>query len=142
MQKLLVPVDGSENALRAVRHAMAMAKLVGGASIHLAYAHEPPRVYGEIAVYVPAEKIEAFQREHSDAILAAAETILKDAGVPHTKDVLIGDVAPAIVEHAKKLRCTAIVMGTRGMTSIGNLVMGSIATKVIHLADLPVTLVK
>jgi nucleotide-binding universal stress UspA family protein len=38
--------------------------------------------------------------------------------------------------------CDGIVMGTRGMSAVGNLVMGSVATKVIHLTKLPVTLVK
>jgi nucleotide-binding universal stress UspA family protein len=142
MQKLLVPVDGSENALRAVRHAVATATLIGGASIHLLNAHEPPVIYGEIAVYVPREKMEALQRQHSEAILADAEAIVKKAGLSCTKHILVGHVPQEIAEHAKKLGCDAIVMGTRGMTAVGNLVMGSVATKVVHLTDLPVTLVK
>ena len=142
MNKLLVPVDGSENALRAVRHAVALAKQIGSASIHLVNVHEEPLLYGEIAVYVPREKMEALQRQHSQAILARAEDIVGESGIAHTKEILVGHIAQTIAQHAKQLGCDAIVMGTRGMTSIGNLVMGSVATKVVHLTDLPVTLVK
>jgi nucleotide-binding universal stress UspA family protein len=51
-------------------------------------------------------------------------------------------VARSIVERAHELGCTHIVMGTRGMSLLGNLVLGSVATKVIHAARCPVTLVK
>lgn len=142
MHKLLVPVDGSENALRAVRHAIGLAKLIGQASIHLVYAHEEPLLYGEIAVYVPREKMEALQREHSETILADAERLLKESGVPYTREILTGQVATAIAERAEKLGCDGIVMGTRGHSNIGNLLLGSVATKVVHLTRLPVTLVK
>jgi nucleotide-binding universal stress UspA family protein len=66
----------------------------------------------------------------------------KKAGLTFTSEILIGDVAKSIVSCAEASGCCAIVMGTRGMSAIGNLVMGSVATKVIHLTKLPVTLVK
>jgi nucleotide-binding universal stress UspA family protein len=142
MHKLLVPVDGSENALRAVQHAIGLAKLIGQASIHLAHAHDEPRVYGEIAVYVPPEKMAAMQREHSETILAEAERALKQSGVAYTKEIVVGPVPQAIAECADRLGCDGIIMGTRGHSTIGNLLLGSVATKVVHLTRLPVTLVK
>lgn len=142
MYKLLVPVDGSENALRAVRHAVGLVKLMRQASIHLVHAHDEPRVYGELAVYVPPDRMAAMQREHSEAILAEAERPLKESGVAYTKEIAVGPVAQAIAECADRLGCDAIVMGTRGHSTIGNLLLGSVATKVVHLSRLPVTLVK
>ena len=47
-----------------------------------------------------------------------------------------------IADSAEREGCDAIVMGTRGMGSIGSLMLGSVATKVVHLTKLPVTLVK
>ena len=142
MHKVLVPFDGSESALRAVRYAIALAKQNEFVSIHLVTAHEEPVIYGEIAVYVSHERMEELQRQHCEAIIAAAEEVLKKAGVPYTKEILIGRIAEAIVRRADELECDSVVMGTRGLTAIGNLVMGSVATKVIHLATMPVTLVK
>jgi nucleotide-binding universal stress UspA family protein len=88
------------------------------------------------------EKARALQRRHSEDILRPAIEMAKKAEVPFKTDILIGDVAKALVEYAEQQGCEAIVMGTRGMGAIGNLVMGSVATKVIHLTKLPVTLVK
>ena len=42
----------------------------------------------------------------------------------------------------RRLKCDAIVMGTRGMTTLGSLVPESVASKVVHMAKVPVTLVK
>ena len=142
MRKLLLPFDGSDNAVRALKHAVKLAKRDGQVSIHAVIAHEEPAIYGEIAVYVSHEKMAELQRQHSEAILSAAEKLLKRAGIPFKTEVLIGHVPAVIAKRADELRCDGIVMGTRGMTAIGNLVMGSVATKVVHLARMPVTLVK
>ena len=56
--------------------------------------------------------------------------------------VRIGSAATEIIAYAVEHDCDAIVMGTRGMSAIGSLVMGSVAQKVVHLAPVPVTLVK
>ena len=86
MHKLLLPVDGSDNALCAVRYAIHLANENGPVSIHLVTAHEPPDLYGKIAVYVTQEKMEQLQREHSEALLKEAERLLVEGGVPYTKE--------------------------------------------------------
>jgi len=142
MRKLLVPFDGSANALRALTYAISLAKKNGPLSIHVVTAHEAPEVYGEIAVYVSHEKMAELQRRQSETVLRVAEQILQEAAVPYTKEILVGNVAELIARRADELACDSIVMGTRGLTAIGNLVMGSVATKVVHSANIPVTLVK
>lgn len=142
MRKLLVPVDSSENALRALRHAIKLAKENKGTELHIVYAHEPPLVYGEIAIYLTEEKAKKMQRLHSEDILRPAVKVAKAAGIKFATKVLIGNVTKKIVAYAEKIGCDGIVMGTRGMGAIGSLVMGSTAIKVVHLTKLPVTLVK
>jgi nucleotide-binding universal stress UspA family protein len=142
MRKLLVPVDNSDGAMRALDYAIRYAKERGPGELVIVHAHEPPLVYGEIAMYLPEEKAEELQREHSEGILRPAIEKAREAGVTFTSEILIGDVAKSIVSCAEASGCCGIVMGTRGMSAIGNLVMGSVATKVIHLTKLPVTLVK
>jgi nucleotide-binding universal stress UspA family protein len=142
MHKLLVPFDSSDSAMRALEHAIHLAKENGPAELVIVYAHEPPIIYGEIAMYLPEEKAKEMLREHSEDILRPAIKKVKGAGVTFTSQVLIGDIPKSIVLCAEALDCDGIVMGTRGMSAIGNLVMGSVATKVIHLTKLPVTLVK
>jgi len=142
MHKLLVPFDGSEPAFRALSHAITLVREGGGGSVHLVHAHPEPRVYGEIEVYLSPERVAELQRSVSESILAGAEAVLKEAGVSHTKDVLVGHLGQVIADHADSLGCDGIVMGTRGSGALGNLLLGSVATKVIHSANVPVTLVK
>lgn len=142
MKSFLVPIDGSECSLKAVRHAITLAKGRPDAQVHMVHAHEEPLLYGELAVYVPREKMEQVQREHSEDILARAEPLLQESGIRYTKGILIGPIAERIAEEAERLGCDAIVMGTHGMTAVGKLIMGSIATKVVHASRVPVMLVK
>ena len=142
VHKIFVPFDGSGCALRALQHALELARRIEDCSLYVVHAHEEPLIYGEIAVYVPREKMENLQREQSEAVLARAEAVLKDANLPYKKEILIGPVAQVLAERASELGCNAIVMGSHGLTALGNMLMGSIATKIIHLSTIPVTLVK
>jgi nucleotide-binding universal stress UspA family protein len=56
--------------------------------------------------------------------------------------VKLGDAAPEIARAAARMNCESIVMGSRGMGAVKSLVLGSTAMKVIHLATVPVTIVK
>jgi nucleotide-binding universal stress UspA family protein len=142
MQRLLLPFDGSDNALRAVRHAIGLAKTNPPVHVHLLNVTQPPILYGEVAVYVDVARVKDLQRRESLAVLSAGEALLREAGVEFSSEALVGEVAQTIAERADRLGCTAIVMGTRGMGAVANLLLGSVATRVVHLTRLPVTLIK
>ncbi|MFN0317393.1 MAG: universal stress protein, partial [Burkholderiales bacterium] len=93
MSKLLVAFDGSENAMRALRYAIGLAKEQAALALHVVHAHEAPLVYGELGLYVSNEKLAELQREHSARVLDGAEKVLKEAAVPYTKEILAGPVA-------------------------------------------------
>jgi nucleotide-binding universal stress UspA family protein len=99
-------------------------------------------MYGDIQIHITRERMLELQRDHCRELLQPAADAAKAAGVRHKSEILMGDTAPVIARHAEELGCDGIVLGTRGMTAIANLVMGSTATKVIHVTSLPVTLVK
>lgn len=82
------------------------------------------------------------QRDEEERTTRSAEDLLDEAGVRHLCRFEMGDVAETIVRYARTHACDEIIMGTRGMGAIRNLVLGSVATKVIHLVDKPVTLVR
>jgi nucleotide-binding universal stress UspA family protein len=142
MRRILVPIDSSEHALDAVRFAITLARENGPLAVHLITVHEEPLVYGEIAVYVTRERMAELQQQHSDAVLAPAEAAFKAAGVEFTREIVIGAIAQGIVDCATQRGCDAIVMGSRGLGALGSIVLGSVATKVVHLASIPVILVK
>ena len=139
---ILVPWDGSDCARRALVHAMDLARARGDCSVLAAYAHEEPALYGEIEAYVPRAKMEELQHERSLEVLAQAEELLRNSGLPHRTEVLVGPPGKVLAERAASLGCDAIVMGTHGRGAVGSLVMGSVATKTIHFSSVPVTLVK
>jgi nucleotide-binding universal stress UspA family protein len=141
MKKLLVAVDGSSAALRALHAAVALARQSEG-SVHLVHAHEEPRVYGEVALYVTPEKMRALQRAQCEAVLDRAEAELKGAGVRYTREAIEGPLGRAIAQHAERLGCDAIVMGRHGESALGDMLMGSVAQKVLHASKLPVLLVR
>lgn len=143
MPKILLAVDGSESAVRATR------KLVETAAwykqpieVELVTAHLPlPNVGGFTKAVVSHEMIERYYSEEGGKALAPSRKLLDDAGLRYATHILIGEPAPTIVEHAKKSGADLIYMGTRGMTAMSQLVLGSVATKVLHLATVPVVLV-
>jgi nucleotide-binding universal stress UspA family protein len=140
MSAILVPVDGSKNALRAIDYAMKQVRLKG--TVHVLNVQLPPETYGMVPAYLSRKEYRRLAMQRAQAILGRAAGRVRRARVACETHVVYGDVGPAIVRTARRLKCESIVMGTRGLGAIGNLLLGSIATKVIHLARIPVTLVK
>jgi nucleotide-binding universal stress UspA family protein len=103
--------------------------------------HLPVPAVGFADVVVSRDMIERYYREEGGKMLAAARPPLEAARIGYQPHILVGPIAPTIVDHARRSGCHMICMGTRGMTAVANVVMGSTATKVLHLADVPVVLV-
>lgn len=142
MLKLLVPLDRSETASRALQYAIALGKSNGPVSLHVVTAHEGAIENMRALAFMHLDEIEKNFNAQSEAILQPALAQVKASGIPFTSEILTGDIAKAIVACAEQQGCNGIVMGSRGMTAVASLVLGSIATKVIHLSKLPVTVVK
>ena len=92
--------------------------------------------------FVSKAMIAEHQRRGADEALAPARALLKRSRIEARTHAAIGEPATTIVAFAKKHRCSAIVMGIRGQAPIACLMLGSVATKVIYLAECPVTIVK
>jgi nucleotide-binding universal stress UspA family protein len=141
MLKALLAVDGSENSLRAVRHLIDLVQGREPMEVFLLNVQEPIDAW-EVKRMFPEEELEAMQVSKGGDALQAAKALLDASHVACHPQVLIGDVAHSIAQYAKDMGCDKIVIGTRGHGSLANLLLGSVATKVIHLTDVPVTLVK
>ena len=135
MVHVLLPVDGSQASARAAKMVIALYLRLAPVGITLLHVEVADGVAEERLlpnVAIPAR---------GDDPLAAAKALLDQAGLPYATETRQGYVASSIVDCAKALNCDAIVMGTRGLGSTGEL-LGSVARQVITLADVPVTLVK
>jgi nucleotide-binding universal stress UspA family protein len=143
MFKILLATDGSEHGKRSVDNVIKLsATMTTPAQVHVLNVQEAPVVYGTAEVYLPYEKAEQLVKAAGQKIADDTTQALRDAGLASSAEVAVGPVAPTIVRRAQELGCDLIVMGTRGMGAIGNLVLGSVATKVINLSDVPVMLVR
>ncbi|MBO1112851.1 universal stress protein [Bordetella petrii] len=142
MLKILVPVDGSECALRALQTAIAMAGQHGNnAELHLLNA-PVPILSGHARMFLNKQDVQKYYDEEGEKALADARQAAEQAGVPFVTAVQAGPSAQTIAAYARMHQCAHIVMGTRGLSALPGILLGSVASKVIHLADVPVTLVK
>lgn len=141
MQTVLVPVDGSPSAQRAAQWAGERLGQRAGVHLHLMNV-QPPMDAWEVASHLGAAQIAQWQATASATVLDPIAAQLRAAGATVTTHARVGDVAATLADSARELRCDAIVMGTRGLGPVQSLLLGSTALKVIHLADVPVTLVK
>lgn len=139
---LLVPLDGSEAAVRALRYAMQVARRDGQVRLHLLTVHPEPLVYGEVQVYMGREKAAAAATTHDSAVLREAETVLQGSGLAYDMEALEGTAAEVIVRRATELGCDQIIMGTRGLGRVGSMLLGSVTTAVLQKAPCPVTLIR
>lgn len=139
--KILVPVDGSEHALDAVRHALHLVHEGLQATFVLATVQEPTYVY-EIVLAPDAEVLERLTGAVGGRALEGAEALFDLAGVPFAKEIGTGEPAATLIELADRLGCEAIVMGARGLGAVRSALLGSVSMAVLHASRLPVTVVK
>ncbi|MCX7893716.1 MAG: universal stress protein [Burkholderiales bacterium] len=140
MFRIVVAVDGSAPAERALAHALRLAAL--GVPLEVLLVNVEPEVHaGEVGPAVSAATVERMRRQAGEAALAPSLTKLERAGVRGRAEVRFGPPAEAIVAAAREELCDAIFIGTRGRGAVAA-ALGSVAAEVVRLADVPVTVVK
>jgi nucleotide-binding universal stress UspA family protein len=138
--RIVVPVDGSEISLRAVRHAATMAKAQPDLELHLVNVQLP--IPTTATSWVPKGAVREYHIEEGQKALASAEELLREAGVKFEAHILRGDPGDSISAYARDKACDAIVMGTHGRGRALAALLGSTANDVLRTAGVPVTLVK
>lgn len=141
--RILVPVDGSHPANRAVAYAAGLVAGREDANIVLVNVQntETLDVSDFTAVMTRRADKEAAALASRKALRKAIE-ICRKAGVAYETHAEFGPVAETINRLARQLRADQVVMGTRGLSGLRRLLLGSVAAKVARLARVPVTLIK
>lgn len=137
---ILIPVDGSANAERAVKHAIEIGKALQAPDIHLLNVQPPVR--GDVSRFVGSDAIEDWHRDEAEKAMAGAKRLLDASGLSYKVHIGIGNPGDVIASFAKKLGSNQIIMGTRGLGSALGLLLGSVAQHAISHVDVPVTLIK
>jgi nucleotide-binding universal stress UspA family protein len=142
MFKLLIAVDGSDPARRAVEAAARLAQAIPGLDAVLLNVREGAGYHGTLPPF-DFEAVEQAQRHRQAQLLDAALAHAQASGLGRASaQSAVGAAAPEIVRVATQRGVDQIVMGTRGMTALGGLLLGSVAQRVVHLAPVPVLLVR
>ncbi|MBA4178113.1 MAG: universal stress protein [Leptothrix sp. (in: Bacteria)] len=141
--KILVATDGSKPALNAAKYA---AKLVaqlspGKHSITLLSVHDDAALV-HAKSFVGSQAVADYLRDLSEKEVRPAQRLLDKAGIRHDMELRTGHVSREIVDCAKSGRFDLIVMGAKGRAAIADLLLGSVAQRVLATAETPVLLVK
>ena len=139
--KILLPVDGSEVSLQAVRFAIRMAREGLNTSVVLANVQEPATLYEMMMAHDPAvlASVAAAAGAHA---LEPAQALLDQAGIAYESEVANGDAAHAIVDIVERFACDVVVMGASGMGDLRSALLGSVSHEVLHACSVPVMIVK
>jgi len=142
MLKMLIAIDGSEHARRAVDVVAGMVPKTLALRAVLLNVRQGPAYFGELPPFDFAS-VERAQQQVQDVMLQDALAHARRAGLVEVSgEVAAGEVAGEIVRFAQKGGFDQIVMGTHGRGALGSLFLGSVAQRVIHLSRTPVLLVK
>jgi nucleotide-binding universal stress UspA family protein len=140
MLNILVPVDGTRSALRAVEYVIQL-RVLHNELIQVNLANIQPRLPRYITRFANSRDVRILRQERADQALANSIDMLSKAGVQYAVHLHVGNAAEQIVACAEKTQSQKIVMGTTRKNALSRFFQGSIVNKVMALTDLPVEVV-
>ena len=139
--KILLPVDGSDYTKHTLAYLAAHKELLPGEHEFTVFtAIEPFSPYA--TNFAKAVSMEDFLRDQAEQVLGPVRSFAQQQGWKVRTDYVPGAAVQAIVEKAEVLKPDLIVMGTRGRTAFGTLVLGSVANGVLANCKIPVMLIR
>lgn len=146
MKKILLATDGSEGSLQAARMAGELCSRIPEIQVVMLYVAQAPRSYYYTDEHgnkvTPEVPVDVMIRRTAEPIFRKTLSAL---GLPDNRvvtEVLVGDPADEIVDLAKAEKVDLIIMGSRGLSPIKELILGSVSDKVLHTAPCPVMVVR
>jgi nucleotide-binding universal stress UspA family protein len=137
-KKILLPVDGSDNATLACHHAIDLAKAGNMEVVLLNCYGELPATIGGAA----RDEVIALSEAEGRIILSPCERLCEENGVRYKSLIRCGGPGRTIVQAARAEGCDIIVMGSRGLSDFTGMVMGSVSHRVLRHSTVPVLIVR
>lgn len=137
-RRILLAVDGSKNSIRATEEAVKIASLIPQCKIEVVYVVDLTKVKNEILHSQGNEELEYARRKR----LSPIEEKIKSKHVAYELKILHGYPGPTIIEYANKEKIDLVVIGSRGLNYLQEMVLGSVSHKVVKRVDCPVLVVK
>ena len=143
VNRVLLPVDASDHAARAVEYVIAMRRYHPASEsmgVHLINVQR--ELSGDVSRFAGKDTVQDYHRERSEQALARARKILDEAGVKYSAHMMVGKPWDVISEYAAKHQFDLVVMGSRGLGTYTGAALGSISQGVAQRCTVPVMLVK
>jgi len=141
VMRILAPVDGSRTALKALKHACKLMRNFAGLKVTLVSVHDDVALRNARSL-VGSKAVDDYLHQLSEKDLDAARKMLDKEEIAYTVEIRTGHVAQEIVELADSEQFDLIVMGNKGRSALRDLLIGSVAQRVLAQARTPVLLVK
>lgn len=137
-ERIVLAADGSENSVRAAKEAGKLAKASVNATVEVVLVADFDKAKSEILHAQSHVEVEQLRRKK----LASVEEWLQQEGITYKVKVLHGEPGPAIVDYVNKEKASLVVIGSRGLNALQEMVLGSVSHKVVKRAQCPVLIVK
>lgn len=139
--KILLAVDGSAFTKKMLAYVTTHDELFSASNDYAVLSVQPgipPRARAALG----KEVVDKYHAEEADKVLAPVVKFLKRHGLPVSSSYKVGQAGETIAKTAESGKFDLVVMGSHGHGTLGNLVMGSVATKVVAQCGVPVLLVR
>ncbi len=138
-EKILLAVDGSDHSMRAAKHAGELARALNSETVRIVVAYDPiPEYFGE----PNRQQVIDARLQVANAILEKAQAAVGRIRGELRTELIEGPPAEAIIDVATTRKSTVIIMGSRGLSTIAEMVLGSTSHKVVSHAPCPVLIVR
>lgn len=138
--KILIAADGSKFTTQAVNYLVKHGDQFGAAALTLLNVHRP--IPGRAAAHLGRDIVQGYYADECKKALEPARRALKKAGITFADTWKVGDPGDEIAAFAAKGKFDLVVMGSHGHGVLANLVLGSVATRVLAGCKVPVLVIR
>ncbi|MEM0168688.1 MAG: universal stress protein [Metallosphaera sp.] len=138
-ENILVPIDGSPHSYKALELAIDLAKRYGSV-IYVIEVVDETIFYGS-GVLPPLEAVKSLEKKAKEDVSKALKEVEK-SGIRAAGETLEGDPATVILDYVSKNPISLVVIGSRGLSKLKRVLLGSVSSRVVQEAKVPVLIVK
>ncbi len=138
---ILISIDGSRYTKKMLAYMSTHEEMFGKEHTYTLLTIRPP-LTPRVRAAVGADTVNAYNTEEAEKIISPAAKFLLRRGIDAKSSWKVGPVGESISKFATVGKFDLIIMGSRGHGTLGNLVMGSVATQVLSHCEVPVLLIR
>ena len=139
MEKILIPVDSSENSINAVQYAITIAELGRPTEIHLVHVRQP--LPNHIGKFLSNGERRRWHENQAKVALCFICDLLDQKGIAYTKHIKLGEIVTTINRLARHLKVSQIIIGSTPMPIWIRILSRSITTSLLETSSIPVQII-